>query len=63
PEDFVQKLITAIVGIEIPISKLVGKWKVSQNQPERNQVSVVDGLVETHDASDMARLMNSHLKI
>ena len=61
PEDYVNKLVKAIVGIEIPISKLVGKWKVSQNQPERNQVGVIEGLFETHDLSEMAKLMNSHL--
>ena len=31
PQDFTECLINAIVGIEIPITRLIGKWKVSQN--------------------------------
>jgi transcriptional regulator len=61
PEDFVKKLVSAIVGIEIPISKLIGKWKVSQNQPQRNQIGVIEGLAETSDLSGMANFMHSHL--
>jgi len=37
-------MIGAIVGIEILITKLIGKWKVSQNQPTLNQAGVVQGL-------------------
>jgi transcriptional regulator len=54
PRDYVEKLLSAIVGIEIPISRLVGKWKVSQNQPEANRASVVSGLRETGDDNAMA---------
>jgi transcriptional regulator len=46
PADYIEKLLKAIVGIEIPISRLSGKWKVSQNQPEVNRVGVVQGLRE-----------------
>jgi transcriptional regulator len=45
PPDYIEKMISAIVGIEIPITKLVGKWKVSQNQPMQNRAGVVDGLL------------------
>lgn len=44
PHDYIEKLIGAIVGIEIVITKLTGKWKVSQNQPSINQVGVIKGL-------------------
>lgn len=40
PHDFTDKLIGQIVGIEIGITRLLGKWKVSQNQPAENQNSV-----------------------
>lgn len=46
PADYIEKLLKAIVGIEIPISRLAGKWKVSQNQPEVNRAGVVQGLRE-----------------
>lgn len=40
PGSYIEKMMTAIVGIEIPLSRLVGKWKVSQNQPHVNRESV-----------------------
>ncbi|MBV8634608.1 MAG: FMN-binding negative transcriptional regulator, partial [Burkholderiaceae bacterium] len=33
PDEYIDKMLGAIVGIEIPIKRLVGKWKVSQNRP------------------------------
>jgi transcriptional regulator len=44
PHDYTEKLIEMVVGIEILITKLSGKWKVSQNQPLKNQTSVIEGL-------------------
>ncbi len=44
PEEFTKNMVSGIVGIEIDISAMSGKWKVSQNQPERNQLGVVAGL-------------------
>jgi transcriptional regulator len=44
PYEFTERLIAAIVGVEIVITKLIGKWKVSQNQPLENQVGVIHGL-------------------
>jgi transcriptional regulator len=44
PEDFTEKLIEAVIGIEIVITRLSGKWKVSQNQPPQNQSSVIQEL-------------------
>lgn len=44
PSDFLEKLMSAIVGVEMVITKLQGKWKVSQNQPAQNQAGVVSGL-------------------
>lgn len=59
PYEFTEKLIGAIVGIEITITKLSGKWKVSQNQPERNRASVISGLraCGNSEASSMAALI------
>ncbi len=59
PADFTEKLIGAIVGIEIGITRLSGKWKVSQNQPAENQAGVVRGLCASGDikATEMAALI------
>lgn len=44
PADFTERLVQAIVGVEIKIDSLTGKLKASQNQPERNRVGVKAGL-------------------
>ena len=47
PADFTERLITQIIGIEISVTRLQGKWKVSQNQPPENQSSVIKALSES----------------
>jgi transcriptional regulator len=46
PEDFVVMQMRAIVGIEIPISRIEGKWKMSQNRPEADRAGVIAGFRE-----------------
>ena len=41
---YVDGLIKTIVGIEIKIHRMEGKWKMSQNRPERHRDSVIDAL-------------------
>jgi transcriptional regulator len=62
PRDFTEKLIAAVIGIEIVISSLSGKWKVSQNQPPQNQAGVIDGLdkVQCPDSVSMASLVKAN---
>lgn len=55
PVEFTDKMIRAVVGIEILITRLIGKWKVSQNQPVLNQAGVVQGL-ESLDKSEATAL-------
>ena len=59
PPDFTRKLIKSIVGIEFRITRLTGKWKVSQNQPLENQQSLVSGLRAScgFDTAQMAELV------
>ena len=44
PEDYIDKMLGAIVGIEIPVRKLTGKWKASQNRVAADRAGVVVGL-------------------
>jgi transcriptional regulator len=59
PSDYIEKLLGAIVGIEIVITRLLGKWKVSQNQPHENQLGVIAGLraAGTSSAIEVADLV------
>jgi len=50
PADFTEALLRAIVGVEIRIQRIEGKWKTSQNRPARDRQGVVDGLLGKGDA-------------
>ncbi|MBP1204629.1 transcriptional regulator [Duganella sp. 1411] len=56
PADFLAANMKAIVGIEIPIDSLVGKWKVSQNRLEADRHGVVEGL-QAQSNPEMAELV------
>jgi len=43
PAPFVTAQVRALVGVEIPISRIEGKWKMSQNRPEADRIGVVAG--------------------
>jgi transcriptional regulator len=49
PEDFVDKMMRAIVGFAIPITRLEGKYKLSQNRPLADQQRVVEALYQQGD--------------
>lgn len=44
PRDYIDQQLRAIVGIEILVDRLVGKFKLSQNREERDRVSVASEL-------------------
>ena len=59
PAPFVEAQLKGIVGLELPIARIEGKWKVSQNRPEPDRAGVVAGLNAEGDeaTSAMARLV------
>lgn len=59
PPDFIAKQLAAIVGIEIPVTRLTGKWKVSQNRTAADRAGVVTGLAAEGDPA-MADLVARH---
>ncbi len=44
PRDFIDGLCRTIIGIEIPLNRIEGKWKLSQNRPPHDRLGVIDGL-------------------
>jgi transcriptional regulator len=44
PSDFIAQMAKQIVGIEIPISRITGKWKINQNRSTADRLGVVSGL-------------------
>lgn len=61
PAPYIQSQIKGIIGLEIEISEIHGKWKVSQNRPVADRVGVAEGL-ESEDphSPDMAHLVRSY---
>lgn len=64
PADFLKAQLRGIVGVEIDISAIEGKWKVSQNRPEADRKGVADGLTKekgaSEDAPDMLSLVRTY---
>jgi transcriptional regulator len=56
PADFVRGMLKGIVGFALPIARLEGKWKMSQNRPAADRPGVVDGLTQA-DAPAVAALV------
>ena len=62
PADFVQSMLRAIVGISIPIARLEGKIKMSQNRPKADHAGIVSGLEAEGRpdlAAEVARALNN----
>jgi transcriptional regulator len=59
PTEFIDNLLKGIVGIEIPIESLTGKWKVSQNRNDADRRGVVEALQRRREpgAAAMAELV------
>jgi transcriptional regulator len=53
PGDFVDAQIKAIVGVEIEITAIAGKWKVSQNRPAADRAGVMAGLEAMGDEGSL----------
>jgi transcriptional regulator len=54
PEDFVAAQVRQIVGLEIEISDIRGKWKASQNRNPVDRAGVVAGLQDDGDTAALA---------
>ena len=54
PKDFIRSQLKGIVGLELPIQRLEGKWKVSQNRTERERKGVIDGLAKLNTPESLA---------
>jgi transcriptional regulator len=65
PAGYIANLIGAIVGVELTIASLEGKWKVSQNRPPADREGVIHGLqaLASDDARRMARLVDREAEI
>jgi len=56
PREYIEQMLAAIVGIEIEITRMVGKWKLSQNRETRDRLTAADELEQRGDALTAAAM-------
>jgi transcriptional regulator len=56
PADFIDGMLKGIVGFAMPIGRLEGKWKMSQNRPAEDRAGVISGL-EAEQRPEVADLI------
>lgn len=54
PEDYVQSMLKGIVGVEIAVSRLEGKFKLSQNRPAADRPRIIAALERRADPESRA---------
>lgn len=52
PDQFIQSQLKGIVGVRLPIERIEGKRKMSQNRPAIDRAGVIEGLASSERASD-----------
>ena len=56
PAAYIDTMLKAIVGIEIPVRRMQGKWKMSQNRLPQDRDGVIEGLEARGDEASRAML-------
>jgi transcriptional regulator len=61
PDAFIDQMLNGIVGVELALTRVEGKWKLSQNRPASDQAGTVAGLDARGDADsrEVAAAMNA----
>ena len=61
PADFTQKLVQAVVGLEVVIENIVGNFKLSQNKTETDYLGVLQGLAgsKPHSSRSVSKQMQT----
>jgi len=54
PPEFIRAQLKGIVGFELPIVRLEGKWKMSQNRPAQDRAGATEGLRREGGAGEAA---------
>jgi transcriptional regulator len=56
PHDYIDGMLKAIIGVELTITRIEGKWKASQNRDAGDRRGVAEGL-RAEGAREMAKLV------
>jgi len=58
PPDYIEKMLGAIIGIEIPLRRVTGSWKASQNRSDADRATIAAGLRASDGGEAMAGLVS-----
>jgi len=58
-KEYIDQMLTAIVGIEIEITNLIGKWKLSQNREERDRINAAEELRKRDEHVASTAMLNA----
>jgi len=58
-KEYIDGMLAAIVGIEIDITRIVGKWKLGQNREERDRISAAEELRKRGDRVTSEAMFNA----
>ncbi|HKF11556.1 MAG TPA: FMN-binding negative transcriptional regulator [Xanthobacteraceae bacterium] len=63
PETFIKAMLRGIVGFRFAITRLEGKWKMSQNRNMSDRAGVAEGLGKRGEADDleMAEIVSRYI--
>lgn len=62
PADYIEKMLSAIVAVELSVTKIEAKWKVSQNRSDNDRLGVAEGLARQAQSEDdlkMSRIVTA----
>jgi len=57
PADFIERMLTNIIGFEVAVTAIEGKWKVSQNRTEADWRGAAEGLAREGQAELAAMIV------
>jgi transcriptional regulator len=58
PEEFIDQMLAAVVGIEIAITRMVGKWKLGQNREDRDRIGAAEELRKREEHAISTAMLN-----
>ena len=59
PQEFIERMVNGIVGLEVRIDRVVGKWKLGQNRTDRDRGSAADALEAQGDRATADAMRNA----
>jgi transcriptional regulator len=53
PDSYIDVMLRGIVGIRLPVTRLEGKWKMSQNREPEDRAGVAQGFTARAEGNDL----------